>query len=561
MKVLTLFLVFFTNSGFSNSFNLSKYQATPANIFHICQTIFRHNPLQTSDCFELVLSRDDTGYNLWFSLSLSACFNLEAGLRTEDNGLQDVSLFAEENGSENMKELEEELMMHRFIQDTNTNKRFKNKITTEERSDEELSLKTVSEKSSSKQMIQNRVTLTSNIEDVLEENQEHLGRSEEDSASISSQKAAKADKYYLLDTVDYLNRKDSEEVQENGLHLFPNSVTSRTTVLTDGTNKWEKQEVKLDQTDAKLKTKDPVKDKEKETVAVISPFEGKRDTKEEYMELSAKQEVEEEGITETPSQKTKETGSHKEIYNLTLPLATLFTHSEIQGTQSQNRSTFLYHQDLVRSMPKVSKTLSSDSKVKLREVEDTHLLHLGTEIETVTPKSLMDINTDPEVRKSEFHNTTQAANPKPAEVRFILKDLKAKEGNYTQKFNKNTPTAKMVHFTPKPSTVLLSGKPTIVTQMENNTIFMVRHNKVSPPQPQGTKPSPRLKRLSTTAPSMSPTKTSRIFQNKKPSKEKKRRNDNKTRKPQEGKNKIPPPTLFPYFMDDYCPPMCACYGR
>uniref|UniRef100_A0A3B5M427 Wu:fc23c09 n=1 Tax=Xiphophorus couchianus TaxID=32473 RepID=A0A3B5M427_9TELE len=335
MKVLTLFLVFFTSSGFSNSFNLSKYQATPANIFHICQTIFRHNPLQTSDCFELVLSRDDTGYNLWFSLSLSACFNLEAGLRTEDNGLQDVSLFAEENGSENMKELEEELMMHRFIQDTNTNKLFKNKITTEERSDEELSLKTVSEKSSSKQMIQNRVTLTSNIEDVLEENQEHLGRSEEDSASISSQKATKAEKYYLSDT----------------------------------------------------------------------------------------------------------------------------------------------------------------------------------------------------------------------------------EGNYTQKFNKNTPTAKMVHFTPKPSTVLLSGKPTIVTQMENNTIFMVRHNKVSPPQPQGTKPSPRLKRLSTTAPSMSPTKTSRIFQNKKPSKEKKRRNDNKTWKPQEGKNKIPPPTLFPYFMDDYCPPVCACYGR
>uniref|UniRef100_A0A3B5R6E8 Uncharacterized protein n=1 Tax=Xiphophorus maculatus TaxID=8083 RepID=A0A3B5R6E8_XIPMA len=185
-------------------------------------------------------------------------------------------------------------------------------------------------------MIQNRVTLTSNIEDVLEENQEHLGRSEEDSASISSQKAAKAEKYYLSDTVDYLNNKDSEEVQENGLHLLPNSVISRTTVLADGTNKWEKQEVKLDQTDAKLKTKDPVKDKEKETVAVISPFEGKRDTKEEYMELSAKQEVKEEGITETPLQKTKETGSHKEIYNLTLPLATLFTHSEIQGTQSQN---------------------------------------------------------------------------------------------------------------------------------------------------------------------------------------------------------------------------------
>ncbi|XP_008398805.1 podocan-like protein 1 [Poecilia reticulata] len=270
--------------------------------------------------------------------------------------------------------------------------------------------------------------------------------------------------------------------------------------------------------------------------------------------------VKEEGITETLSQKTKQTGSHKEMYNVALPLATLFTHSEIRGTLSQNHSTFLHHQDFVRSMPNVSKTASSDSTVKLKEEEDKHLLHLGTITQTVAPKSLMDINTDPEVRKSEFI-TTRAAKPKPAEVRFILNGLKTKEGNHTQKFNKNTPTAKMVHFTPKPSTVLLSGKPTIVTQMENNAIFMVGHNKVPPPQPQGTKPSPRLKRLPTTAPSTSPAETSRISKNKEPSKDKRRRKDNKTRKPQEGKNKIPPPTLFPYFMDDYCPPMCACYGR
>uniref|UniRef100_A0A087XS00 Wu:fc23c09 n=1 Tax=Poecilia formosa TaxID=48698 RepID=A0A087XS00_POEFO len=84
---------------------------------------------------------------------------------------------------------------------------------------------------------------------------------------------------------------------------------------------------------------------------------------------------------------------------------------------------------------------------------------------------------------------------------------------------------------------------------------------VSPPQPQGTKPSPRLKRLPTTAPSTSPTETSRISRNEEPSKDKRRRKDSKTQKPQEGKNKIPPPTLFPHFMDDYCPPMCACYGR
>uniref|UniRef100_A0A3B3YM88 LRRNT domain-containing protein n=1 Tax=Poecilia mexicana TaxID=48701 RepID=A0A3B3YM88_9TELE len=284
MKVLTLLLVFFTGSGFPNSFNLSTRLLLP--IFSTSVKPF----LDTISC-KLVTP----GYDFWFSLSLSACLNLqagaslteEAGLRTDGNGLQDVSPFVEENGSENMKKPEEELMMHR--------------------SDKGLSLKTVSEKNSSKQMIQDQVTLASKMEDVLEE---HLGRSEEDS-----------------------------------------------------------------------------------------------------------------------------------------------------------------------------------------------------------------------------------------------------------KFNKNTPTAKMVHFTPKSSTVLLSGKPTIVTQMENNAIFMVGYNKVSPPQPQGTKPSPRLKRLPTTAPSTSPTETSRISRNEEPSKDKRRRKDSKTQKPQEGKNKIPPPTLFPHFMDDYCPPMCACYGR
>uniref|UniRef100_A0A3P9MYS9 Podocan-like protein 1 n=1 Tax=Poecilia reticulata TaxID=8081 RepID=A0A3P9MYS9_POERE len=161
------------------------------------------------------------------------------------------------------------------------------------------------------------------MEDVLEENQEHLGRSEEDSDRISLQKATNTEKYYLSGTVDYLNKTNSEEVQENGLRLFPNSITSRTKIRTDGTNKWEKQEVKLDQTDAKLKTNDSGKVKEKKTLAVIYLFEGKRDTKEDYMD------VKEEGITETLSQKTKQTGSHKEMYNVALPLATLFTHSEI----------------------------------------------------------------------------------------------------------------------------------------------------------------------------------------------------------------------------------------
>nr|XP_020509323.1 decorin-like [Labrus bergylta] len=47
----------------------------------------------------------------------------------------------------------------------------------------------------------------------------------------------------------------------------------------------------------------------------------------------------------------------------------------------------------------------------------------------------------------------------------------------------------------------------------------------------------------------------------KKSKEKKKK-DNKTQKPMKKKKKeIMAPTHFPYFMDNYCPPECACYGR
>ncbi|XP_021175772.2 asporin [Fundulus heteroclitus] len=77
----------------------------------------------------------------------------------------------------------------------------------------------------------------------------------------------------------------------------------------------------------------------------------------------------------------------------------------------------------------------------------------------------------------------------------------------------------------------------------------------------GTRPPARRKPLPTPAPSAMPTKTNRSSKSKKKSKEKNRKTENKTRKPQEGKERIPPPTHFPYFKDDYCPPECACYGR
>ncbi|MEQ2266114.1 hypothetical protein XENORESO_018516 [Xenotaenia resolanae] len=119
----------------------------------------------------------------------------------------------------------------------------------------------------------------------------------------------------------------------------------------------------------------------------------------------------------------------------------------------------------------------------------------------------------------------------------------------------------MVHFTRTPSTTLIPSKPRTVTQMENDPIFTVKPNKVSPLQPQGTKSSAGLKLIPTTATSMMPRKTNRRSKNKKRFKEKKRRKDDKTQKPQEWKKKIRAPTHFTYFLDDYCPPQCACNKR
>lgn len=93
-------------------------------------------------------------------------------------------------------------------------------------------------------------------------------------------------------------------------------------------------------------------------------------------------------------------------------------------------------------------------------------------------------------------------------------------------------------------------KPKTAKLKENNIKTKVKQSKASP-QPQLTEPS--AKTMTTTkTPSVKQTKTNRSSGNKKMNKaqEKKREKDNRTA-----------PTYFPYFMDDYCPPECACYGR
>ncbi|XP_030576575.1 asporin [Archocentrus centrarchus] len=99
--------------------------------------------------------------------------------------------------------------------------------------------------------------------------------------------------------------------------------------------------------------------------------------------------------------------------------------------------------------------------------------------------------------------------------------------------------------------------------MENYTKLTVKQNKASPPQPQLNKPSAKPQLATAKTPSAGPAKNNKRSKNKtmKKSKEKRKKKNNKSQKPPKKKKETSPPTNFPYFMDNYCPRECACYGR
>ncbi|XP_070848722.1 uncharacterized protein [Chaetodon trifascialis] len=184
------------------------------------------------------------------------------------------------------------------------------------------------------------------------------------------------------------------------------------------------------------------------------------------------------------------------------------------------------------------------------------------ELEVKTSPRLEDVMVKSMLFKSaqEVQTTTEISTDPPKEAEFVPKVQAAtptEEANSTPKSNENNPTAKLVEFMQEPNITQPAGKPATAKMMENNTIVVVKRNKTSP-HPQLTKPS-QLTPAKT--PLGRPIKINKSSKNKtiKTSKEKKRKKDNKTKKPSEKKEVTP--TYFPYFMDNYCPPECACYGR
>lgn len=167
-------------------------------------------------------------------------------------------------------------------------------------------------------------------------------------------------------------------------------------------------------------------------------------------------------------------------------------------------------------------------------------------------------------KQVEFMPKAQAATPRPARATFITKDLKTKETNSTSKSNENNPTAKLAELLLKTNMTQPTGKPKTGERMENDTKLAVKQYKSSNPQPKLARPSAKTQLTTAKTPSREQTtekpKANRSSKKKmSKSKEKKRKKDNRTQKITE--KEVITLTHFPYFMDDYCPPECACYGR
>lgn len=164
---------------------------------------------------------------------------------------------------------------------------------------------------------------------------------------------------------------------------------------------------------------------------------------------------------------------------------------------------------------------------------------------------------------NEPHGTEEANQLKPAglipevqvatpetTLELTTKYSKTREPIQRQKSSKNT----MKNVTES------AGKSQ--TSMKNNMELTATRNKPSPTRPLVTKPSVEMQLAAVVSASVKQVKGNKKNGKKNADKlkEKKRKKDNRTQQLAKTEE-VAAPTHFPYFLDDYCPPECACYGR
>lgn len=179
------------------------------------------------------------------------------------------------------------------------------------------------------------------------------------------------------------------------------------------------------------------------------------------------------------------------------------------------------------------------------------------EVQTHRAEDKGEINRVVQPYEGEFIFLVQTATTQPNEAKFFTR-----EPNSTSKINAVL-SAEVPWLAHKSNTSQSVGKYRNVELMENYTKLTGKQNKASSPQPQLNKPSAKPQLGTAKTPSPRPVKNNKQSKNKtiKKSKEKRRKKNNKTQKPPKKKKEIFPPMQFPYFMDNYCPIECACYGR
>lgn len=180
------------------------------------------------------------------------------------------------------------------------------------------------------------------------------------------------------------------------------------------------------------------------------------------------------------------------------------------------------------------------------------------EVQTQRIGEKREINRVVQPHEGQFILLVQTATIKPSEAKFITGEPDPRSES------KHNSSARALQLAHRSNASQSEGEGQHVELMESYTKVTVEQNKASLPQPQLSKPSARPQLATAKTPSVGPAKSNKHSKNKpmKKSKEKrKKKKNNKTSKPPKKKKETSPPTHFPYFMDNYCPRECACYGR
>ncbi|KAF3705165.1 Podocan Precursor [Channa argus] len=368
---------------------------------------------------------------------------------------------------------------------------------------------------------EDETTTTGNIEKTLARNKEYEKVSEEKLIPIGGETKTEG---YSADVV--------RERRNDGLDLVPNSKRqthdeSRMVkpLMTD-----KEQEEGKYETDVKFRKIDQLKqtilemEKERELVAGIHLHNMTTgDNHENEKMLTVKQEIVEEN-------KEREERVSSRPGSVPSPAASVVS-AEVRS---------VYKEVLQRNHLKRNK-MEVKVNPHIEDVIVKHILLKPPQKEPQTTHRAQEINTIVQPNRSKPPPRVRGAKPKPQESKFKAKDVKTKDPNPTRKAKENKFSAQPVKLTHKTNTTQPIGKPKTHKMTENG---------------KRNKPSAKTALVR-------PTKNKRVLNKTvKKSEEYKGKRD-KAQKSSEKKKEVITPTSmhFPYFLDNYCPPECACYGR